>query len=93
MSVKGIKVKVATGQVSDEQLEQIYVSLSENFAIKSIDMTLDEDSAIFFLGVEMPNGLDSDELLEGIVDDAFANAFGHDRHSNPELTSKVAAFC
>lgn len=99
MSIHGVHVVAQQSDnqpVSDLELERIFVSLESNMAIRSIDIAgaLDEGTISFLLGVECPNGLDSESLITGIVDDALGSALSGDgsqfKHAAPVLTP---SFC
>jgi hypothetical protein len=79
MSTKGFEVVVKSGPLTDERLEHVYTSLSSNWMFCSLDMALDEDEneITFLFGVQMSEGLDSDELAQGVIEDALSNAFGN----------------
>lgn len=84
MKVQGVKVTATANDghhITDEEAERIYLSLENNFAIKSIDMFMDQDLGTidFLLGVEKADWAnDSDEFLRGVVNDALTRAFGGD---------------
>ena len=77
MSTKGIEVVVQSGPLTDERLEQVYTSLASNWMFCSIDMALNEaeNEITFLFGVQMSEGLDSDELAQDVIEDAISAAF------------------
>ena len=79
MSTKGFEVTVQSGLLTDERLEHVYTSLASNWMFCSVDMALNEDEneITFLFGVQMSDGLDSDELARGVIEDALDAAFGN----------------
>lgn len=102
MSIHGFKVTATrnSGRITEEEAERIYDSLHSNFALKSIDMFMDEDenTFTFMLGVECPDWVESDKIdfVRGVASDAMEKAITDldDRESfSRELnTTLVGAF-
>ena len=90
MSTKGIEVVVQSGPLTDERLEHVYTSLASNWIFCSIDMAVNEDESeiTFLFGVAMSDGMDSDDLARGVIEDALNKAFDNTTdESMPEFHS------
>jgi hypothetical protein len=97
MSIQGIGVTaVFDGELTEDQVEHIYTSFDNNFAIKSVDMATDFDKSeiSFLFGVEVPEGF-GESFASEVIDDALRNAFtGEDGSlASPQITENlVGAF-
>lgn len=104
MSMQGIEIvarMVPPARVTEEKAERIYSCLQENFAIKSVDMFLDEDdnSIRFLFGIEVTSVVsDEDAFVEEVAEEALNRAFAVADDNGPTLIgpeligSRVLAF-
>lgn len=94
MSTKGFEVTVTSGPLTDERLEHVYTSLASNWMFCSVDMALNEDEneITFLFGVQMSDGLDSDELARGVIEDALDTAFGNTSKETSPAFHTVGVF-
>jgi hypothetical protein len=94
MSTKGFEVAVKSGPLTDERLEHIYTSLTSNWMFCSVDLAVDveAEAVICLIGVKMSDGLDSDQLAQGLIDDALDLAFGVTGGSSSASTHQVGVF-
>ncbi len=93
-SIKGTTITAkfqGTVDFSDEWVDLVYSSLEQNVAIVSRDLLLDEEAGSLsaVLGIECPEGLDPESLVEGIARDAMDKAI---RHANGDESLDTAAF-
>lgn len=90
MIIQGIEVtaKLSSRPITEEEAERVYRSLEANFAIKSIDMSIDFDSNTidFLFGVENPGLTGGDEVVQEIVNDALFKAFGEQAEGDVPLS-------
>lgn len=100
MSMRGIAITarpVAPHVMTEEELERIYVSLEGNMALRSIDMFIDFDdnSVRFHFGIDLPTGLDSEDFLVDVANDALDKAFDEATDTEDSVTlsdTRVLAF-
>lgn len=108
MSIHGVEVtltNVSGEAVSDEELDRVYDVLDNNFSFKSVDLFMEENGSQmrFLIGVECPDGLDSDSLISGIVQDALDSVVeklenlgetnGPEKAGFTHTSKAVPAFC
>lgn len=90
MIIQGIEVtaELSSRPITEEEAERIYISLENNFAIKSIDMSIDLDANTlgFLFGVENPGLTGDDELVKEIVNDALTKAFREQEEDGEALS-------
>lgn len=89
MRVIGFQVRARkqSGAITEDEVERIYLSLEDNFMIKSINMGIDLEEGIdMVIGVECPELRDgrvqqeqgARDLLRDAMEKAFASANGAD---------------
>lgn len=97
MKIKGVEVtaSLTEGQLTEELLETVYLSVSDNFVFCSVDMSADFDtnSISFLIGVQMEDEFSSDELAADLVMDALNIALDGTNEREAKFTErKVVAF-
>jgi hypothetical protein len=100
MSIHGIDVTatLTSSRITDSEAERVYLSLEQNFALKSVDMFVDQDANTlsFLFGVESPDwAADAEEFVRGVVTDALTKAFSDGNEvATPHFSeARVGAFC
>ncbi|SEO03848.1 hypothetical protein [Cryobacterium luteum] len=69
----------------EEKVDDIYLSLSKNFAIVSIDAAVNErnGSPSLLLGVSVPEGMEAQSLVIGVCSDAINKALSESGLQSP----------
>ena len=75
MTICGIEFVIGIPSVDgfEERVDRMYKSLSTNFALKSVDISSNEDKGTItvLLGVEVPAGIEPDPFVPEVAEDAI----------------------